>query len=484
MESFLKRKSEDTLESLKTKQRVVLEVDQKREIINFHDENPSWSQQKLADFFSEKFQLKTKIARNTISTILSKRNLYLNGGFSNQSSNGLNSSKKTVYDKSLLEKCLLLWYSNLDLASKSDLTDQKVTDQAKKFAIVIGVCDFSTLDFSIERLENLKNKFEQLKNTEEVNLIDSSNIENSQPEEFSSSDNDENMFHNECKQEAVFARDDEIEGEKDGDSSNFDGDSNYLDEIADLAKQSNENESYDQPIANETYAQNLNYAHDNNPQNDQETLFDTSWKKKRVVFVLDQKREIILFHDKNPALSQQTIADFFSNKFHFSTKIARNTISTILSKRNVYLQTGINHGTKHLANLPVSSKSLLSNFNRNLSCENEEIDASNANNFGSRDFMFSNNNNISANDYNLTIEEIIELAKESEYNDITVNSNEEHEQEHLEDTPIKIEPKVYTKGEALLGLENIQGLLIQGDLLEETDLEYISKLRAKLDLIN
>jgi len=463
MDISLKRKSEETLESLKTKQRVVLEINQKREIILFHDNNPAWSQQKLADYFSEKFQLKTKIARNTISTILSKRKIYLNE--SNTGPN-LNISKKSK--NSLLEKCLTLWYANL-IGKKSLVTNEMIVDQAKKFGHLMGISDFTDFELTVDWLDNLKRDYDLAQPSRKINFFNYDELESSNLDEHSPFYNDDRTsIKNEIETDNLQIEENKFEiGENNGDS-------NYLNEIAELAKESDYNEAL-----NESYETNTNYrdeSFDNvNTSNGEAMGFDMNWKKKRVVLDLDAKRQIILFHDQNPSWSQQKLADYFSKKFQFKTKIARNTISTILSKRNVYLQTG-NNGINGFSRSPIGSKS-----NR-LPYEYNEI----GNNAHSRqEFPFSGNNDTSEN-YNLTIEEIIELAKESEYNETINNSNDddENDSENYETNSIKIEPKVYSKGDALLGIENIQGLLIQSDMLDENDLEYISKLRSKLDLIN
>jgi hypothetical protein len=405
------------LESLKTKQRVVLEIDQKREIIIFHDENPSWSQQKLSDYFSQKFQLKTKIARNTISNILSKRRLYLSEEQQQQlqlqqqqqQQQQTSATDQLENNYPFLEKCMLLWYTNM--LNRPGCDDQSITDtmlqeQTKRFCQVIGITELKDV-FSLSLLDTLLKK--QM-------LVDNSSL-------------------------------DEGAGDEDYECVSNNEDSLYLDEIAELAK-----EEPDVIIA----APESSSIATCQAQPSQENHFKffenlpSFEKKKRVVLDLDQKREIILWHDQNPTQSQQFIADFFSFKFQFKTKIARNTISTILSKRNLYFQ----------------SEPLLTTATDPVRLKNPQ----NTDNHTNLD------NDTSSN---LNIEEIIELAKESEDLDDNVDLI------YSDSSPkIKDEPKFYSKSEALIGLDNVQGLLCQTDLLDDSDMEYISKLRSKLDLIN
>ena len=394
---------------------------------------------------------------------MSKRHIYLE---SNSTPN-LEIQKKSK--NPLLEKCLTLWYSNL-VGKKVLVTNEMIVDQAKKFGHLMSITDYSSFELTVNWMDNLKRDYDQSLPERKMNYFNYDDLENSNFDEHSSIyNNEKNGNRNETDAENL-----EIEEDKFENSEN-DGDSNYLNEIAELAKESNYND-----MPNETnYESSGNYNEESfenvNLNNGEAQSFDMSWKKKRVVLDLDAKRQIILFHDQHPSWSQQKLADYFSEKFQFKTKIARNTISTILSKRNVYLQTETN-GINNFSRSPIGSKSNRLPY---------ESNGSNDNVHHNGQIQFSGHNN-SSNDYNLTIEEIIELAKESEYNETMNNSNDddENEAENYESTSFKIEPKVYSKGDALIGIENIQGLLIQADLLDESDLEYISKLRSKLDLIN
>jgi len=437
-----KRKNEEAQESLKTKNRAVFEINQKREIILFHDRNPSWSQQKLANYFTEKFQRKGKISLTTISSILKRRKYYLNAP------NTVQISKKSK--NHCLEKCLTLWYVNL-LRKKALVTNEMIVDQAKKFGHLIGITDFTNFKLTVDCLDDLKRDYDLTQPSNKINFFNYDDFENSSFNGNSPIYNDDRTS---IKKETE-ADNLEIEENKFGN-----GDSNYLNEIAELAKESDHNEK-----PNESYESNSN-----------DEAMDR--KKNRVILDLDAKRQIILFHDQNPSWSQKKIADYFSEKFQFKTKIARNTISTILSKRNVYLQT-VNNEIKVFPRSPFCSQS---NSPPRKSNDNNEI-GNTANN--RKEYLFSGNNQTSEN-YNLSIEEIIELAKESEYNETINHSNDddENDSENYETSSIKIEPKVYSKSDALIGIENIQGLLIQSDMLDEYDLEYISKLSSKLDLIN
>jgi len=464
MDISFKRKSEETLESLKTKQRVVLDAQQKREIILFHDSMPSFSQQKLADYFSEKFQLKTKIARNTISTILSKRNIYLN-----ETNAPLNAELSKQSKNPLLQKCLILWYSNL-LGKKVVVTNEMIVDQAKKFGHLMGIADFTEFDLTIERLDDLKREYDLMQPSRKLNFFDSDDLENSNFDENSPFYNEKTSIKNEEENDNL----DNLKEETDVENGENNGDSNYLDEIAELAKETDYNEAINEPYESNTNYHDESYENPANTSNNEALSSDISWKKKRVVLDLDAKRQIILFSMNNPSWSQQKLADYFSEKFQFKSKIARNTISTILSKKSIYLQTENNGGNDF-------SQSFCSknNYLPNKSNQTNQI----GNNVNGQNFPFVENNDANE-DRNLTIEEIIELAKESENNELVNHSNDDEEDDNYESTSIKIEPKIYSKGEALLGIENIQGLLIQEDLLDENDLEYISKLRSKFDLIN
>ena len=285
----------------------------------------------------------------------------------------------------------------------------------------------------------------------------------------------------------------------------------YMDEIAQLAK---ETEYTDASAYEPTYNNNQSNTDITTTTNTTTTtttpsLLDTNTpsssngeqKKRRVVLDMAQKREIVLYHDANPTVSQQSIADYFSRKFQFKTRIARNTISTIITKRNLYFQ---DNEQPH--------SQFQSQSQAHYNAHNQEFNTE-----AFQDYESNQAADYHDADYNLTIEEIIELARGSDYNDAPVSSNEQAANEENEDnedderenngeeeeeeeeerersatgagydhenTSIKIEPRSYCKGEALLGLESIQGFLMQSDLLDENDLEYISKLRAKLDLIS
>ncbi len=345
-----------------------------------------------------------------------------------------------------------------------------LVEQAKKFGDIIGITDFD-FKYSSSWLESFKQRNDLCQKIKNRNLPESS------LDPSLSNDNDEingqNLTRDEYQDE-----ENSMENMVAKNEVSKNEDTLYMDEIAELATESNE---YNEPINESPSSYNVYSGPNKNG-------FDVgSEKKKRVVLDLDQKREIILYHDEFPSVSQQNIADYFSNKFQFKTKIARNTISTILSKRNLYFQAdNTNNNNNKSRGHSHKSATEFSNF------ETFNTPEENDNNEYQEDYLQNENNN----NYNLTIEEIIELARASEFTEPANSSNELNEEEDDEaaeaeaindsdENPfIKIEPKSYTKSEALIGLENVQGLLIQSGLLDENDLEYISKLRSKLDLIN
>jgi hypothetical protein len=64
-------------EPSRKKKRTELDIEQKREIISFYDENSKLTQQAVADHFTAKFKTKTPIARTTICELIKKENTFL-----------------------------------------------------------------------------------------------------------------------------------------------------------------------------------------------------------------------------------------------------------------------------------------------------------------------------------------------------------------------------------------------------------------------
>ena len=138
----------ELMEFISKKSRVVLTFEQKLEIINFIDENPKISQDKVASHFSVKFKCSPQINRSTVYVTLKNREK-----FENQK---LNKKKDKAPSQPQLEKCLMLWYSDL-ISQNTPLCDNMFTTQAKKFGAMIGISDLE-FNYSKGWLEKFKHR--------------------------------------------------------------------------------------------------------------------------------------------------------------------------------------------------------------------------------------------------------------------------------------------------------------------------------------
>ena len=99
---------DDLLKFSPKKNRIVKNKEQKLAIIKFVDDNPKISQEKVASHFSSKFNLKQLIARNTLSNILRNRQI-----IETSDKHQMAHKKERPPTYPALEKCLMLWYSDL-----------------------------------------------------------------------------------------------------------------------------------------------------------------------------------------------------------------------------------------------------------------------------------------------------------------------------------------------------------------------------------
>jgi hypothetical protein len=111
---------------------------QKREIIKYSDDYPTLSQEKIAEHFSSKFKLNQKIGRSTVCELMKNRAKY-----ESEEALNINQNKKKMQkiDNPLLEKCLMLWYSDL-ISNNIPISDEMFIEQAKKFGEMIGISVF------------------------------------------------------------------------------------------------------------------------------------------------------------------------------------------------------------------------------------------------------------------------------------------------------------------------------------------------------
>lgn len=135
--------------------------EQKREIIVFHEANPHYTQQRLANHFTDVF--KKRIGRSTINDILKSKSRF----FSGQCNSSFNEDKRQEELKNpILEKMLYDWATEL-LKNGVSISDKMLIQLAKKFGEQIGIK--SNFKYSNGWLQRFKQRYDLLETMTNVN---------------------------------------------------------------------------------------------------------------------------------------------------------------------------------------------------------------------------------------------------------------------------------------------------------------------------
>ncbi len=107
-------------------------LDQKREIILFHENNPHYTQQRLANHFSQVFQ--KRIGRSTINDVLKlKSKLFSDEFMLNNDGKRLTEAKNPSLERSLQQ-----WIVDMTVKG-APITDKMIKHVAREFGEQIGI---------------------------------------------------------------------------------------------------------------------------------------------------------------------------------------------------------------------------------------------------------------------------------------------------------------------------------------------------------
>ena len=112
--------------------RTEITLDNKRDIIKFHEDNNKLSHEEIKNYFNVKWNI--KLGRSTITTIINNRDQL----FDTNNIRTPNSMRIRNATHPSLDNCLFLWFSNLR-AQNICLNDHMLVEQAKKFGECLGI---------------------------------------------------------------------------------------------------------------------------------------------------------------------------------------------------------------------------------------------------------------------------------------------------------------------------------------------------------